>query len=118
MSTSSHLTPEQIDTFKKVLQKLLKRVEGDIQESGAEMHQALPQNFRDAVVDREELEIVEIANQVETVEADQIQDALQRIGSGDFGICQKCLKPVGYQRLRAMPYAKFCITCQEENEQK
>ena len=39
----------------------------------------------------------------------QIDAALRRIDEGTYGICEACGKPVGIDRLRALPWAAFCI---------
>jgi DnaK suppressor protein len=43
----------------------------------------------------------------------QVQDALYRIGQGTFGICVECEDPINPKRLAAVPWAAFCIVCQE-----
>ena len=48
----------------------------------------------------------------------QIDDALKRIEEGAFGVCQQCSKPISLSRLRAVPYASLCISCQRTKEQK
>ena len=40
-----------------------------------------------------------------------IQAALDRIEAGAFGICVKCGKPIGEQRLEAVPHTPFCQPC-------
>jgi DnaK suppressor protein len=46
----------------------------------------------------------------------QIEEALRRIARGDFGSCTSCSKPIGDQRLDAIPWARYCIDCQELEE--
>ena len=46
----------------------------------------------------------------------QIEEALGRIASGEFGSCTSCSKPIGEQRLHAIPWARYCIDCQELEE--
>ena len=46
-----------------------------------------------------------------------IERALQRISTGDFGICSVCEDPIGLKRLQAVPWAINCIACQEQSEQ-
>ena len=48
----------------------------------------------------------------------QIDDALRKIDDGRFGICEVCSKPITQKRLIAVPYARFCIKCQAEEEKK
>ena len=47
-----------------------------------------------------------------------IDDALHKIDDGTYGNCEVCAKPIGQKRLMAVPYAKFCIKCQSEEEKK
>lgn len=44
-----------------------------------------------------------------------INQALLRIENGDFGICQSCNQPIDEARLKAIPYARFCINCADAN---
>ncbi|PIQ83321.1 MAG: hypothetical protein COV75_08140 [Candidatus Omnitrophica bacterium CG11_big_fil_rev_8_21_14_0_20_63_9] len=48
----------------------------------------------------------------------QIDDALKRLDEGSFGVCQQCNEPITMSRLKAVPYASHCITCQRAKEQK
>lgn len=42
----------------------------------------------------------------------QINNALERIKQGKFGICRECGKEIPQGRLEAIPYAALCIACQ------
>ena len=42
-----------------------------------------------------------------------INDALQRIQDGDYGICLHCEQPIPSRRLEIIPWAKFCVPCQD-----
>ena len=43
----------------------------------------------------------------------EVQDALRRIESGAYGVCYECDEPISVKRLDAVPWAKFCVSCQE-----
>jgi DnaK suppressor protein len=43
----------------------------------------------------------------------EVQQALGRVEDGSFGICQSCEEPISPKRLDAIPWAKYCVTCQE-----
>jgi DnaK suppressor protein len=49
----------------------------------------------------------------EAVRLRQIEAALERIDGGSFGICLNCEEDIGARRLAALPWAAFCIVCQE-----
>ena len=49
-------------------------------------------------------------------EFNQLRDAraaLRRIQEGSFGTCQECEEDIHPKRLAAVPWAAFCIQCQE-----
>jgi DnaK suppressor protein len=46
----------------------------------------------------------------------QIEEAIRRIDTGAFGSCTSCSKPIGDLRLHAIPWARYCIDCQELEE--
>jgi hypothetical protein len=41
----------------------------------------------------------------------EIDAALSRIAEGRYGTCQACGGPMGLQRIRAIPEARFCVGC-------
>lgn len=52
----------------------------------------------------------------ETAELGEIDAALQRIASGQYGLCMDCGTTIAAQRLQANPRALRCITCQQQLE--
>ena len=46
-----------------------------------------------------------------------LDEALRRIEAGDYGKCVMCDKDIALTRLEAIPWAKFCVVCQELQEQ-
>lgn len=43
-----------------------------------------------------------------------IEDALIRISSGRFGVCEVCKQPISKARLEAVPWTRVCRDCKEE----
>jgi DnaK suppressor protein len=43
----------------------------------------------------------------------EVEDALRRIGNGTYGVCHECEEAISTKRLDAVPWAKYCVTCQE-----
>ncbi len=41
----------------------------------------------------------------------EVRDALERIESYSFGLCETCSKWIGQERLAIVPYARECATC-------
>jgi len=44
----------------------------------------------------------------------EVEDALRRIERSTYGICHDCEEPISAKRLDAVPWAKYCVTCQEQ----
>ena len=42
-----------------------------------------------------------------------INDALEKIKKGKYGICEKCQKEIEIERLKAIPEARFCQKCKK-----
>jgi RNA polymerase-binding protein DksA len=47
----------------------------------------------------------------------QIDDALARIDAGTYGTCTVCGRPIGEERLEAVPWATLCIEDARKQEQ-
>jgi DnaK suppressor protein len=45
-----------------------------------------------------------------------IGTALKSIEKGDYGLCQRCGKPIEHERLEVKPDATMCVSCQQEVE--
>jgi DnaK suppressor protein len=46
----------------------------------------------------------------------KIDEALEKIDQGTYGICDICGEEIGIARLEARPVAPLCISCKEEQE--
>ncbi|OFW66966.1 MAG: hypothetical protein A2V52_02705 [Actinobacteria bacterium RBG_19FT_COMBO_54_7] len=46
----------------------------------------------------------------------RVNEALERIDSGNFGICELCGDKIIEERLHALPYANLCILCKQKEE--
>ena len=46
----------------------------------------------------------------------QIENALRRMDEGTYGRCSNCGQNIALPRLEALPWARFCVDCQEMAE--
>ena len=46
-----------------------------------------------------------------------VEEALQRIREGSFGQCLSCGSEINFKRLKAVPWTRHCVACQEKMEQ-
>ena len=43
----------------------------------------------------------------------QVNAAIERINTGEYGICASCEETISEKRLKAIPWAKYCVSCQD-----
>jgi DnaK suppressor protein len=43
----------------------------------------------------------------------EIESALARCAGGTYGLCEACREEISPPRLKAIPWARYCVTCQE-----
>jgi len=48
---------------------------------------------------------------------EQVNSALERIRTGEYGECQECGKVIPDKRLEALPFALYCLNCQQALEE-
>jgi DnaK suppressor protein len=47
-----------------------------------------------------------------------VVSALTKIDDGSFGNCERCGEAIAEKRLEALPFARYCITCQRTVEEE
>ncbi|NIC42943.1 TraR/DksA C4-type zinc finger protein [Aquabacterium sp. A08] len=82
--------------------------------------EAAPDRHDDQSGDRAQLgaerDLAMLLDERETAELNAIDAALQRIASGDYGLCQACGVAIPTARLHANPIALRCVNCQSQQE--
>ncbi len=106
---------QELEQYKKILQEkssnLTKSVSrSSIAESGPDGHG----DFADRSSAANEEEISIRLKQTDTKLLRAINDALNRVESGSFGICIECEEEISAPRLKAVPWTKVCVTCKEK----
>lgn len=76
----------------------------------------VPQDFADAASHKETESLHGHEDLLGEAEIDLIDEALQRIESGGYGICAECQHPILQARLELVPHARFCVPCQGRQE--
>ncbi len=92
------------------LKKSQKEASGDI--SGYTYHMA------DVATDTYDREFSLVLASNERKLLYELDDALKKIEDGTFGICEECKTLIAKTRLKAVPYARLCVKCQEKKEKR
>ncbi len=54
-------------------------------------------------------------NAITAAQVRETEEALERLEDGGYGTCMGCEKPISPKRLQAVPWAKYCVPCQEKH---
>lgn len=113
--------------YEEIRQQLLRQKQSLLAEAQASIGEGLnPQNSNLPDVSDQASVEVDRSFLVRLREREQkllkkIDQALERIEQGTFGICEACGEEIAYERLKARPVTTLCITCkiqQEEEEER
>lgn len=86
-----------------VLEKTLMEANGDLS--------AMPIHMADIGTDNFEREFTLTLMESKDRTFEQIEEALERIEDGIYGVCEKCEAKIRKARLNAIPYTIHCVRC-------
>ncbi len=72
----------------------------------------------DLASEERDREINFILSDRERVKLKQIDDALERMDEGTYGVCESCGLEIAEERLEAMPFSRLCRDCQQDEERE
>jgi len=72
----------------------------------------------DLASEERDREINFILSDRERVKIKQIDDALERMEEGSYGVCESCGLEIAEERLAAMPFTRLCRDCQQDQERE
>jgi DnaK suppressor protein len=84
---------------------------GTTEDEQRELSGGLDNHLADIATHTYDRELDSTLEESEEAHLAHIDAALKRIEGGTFGICENCGKPVGAERLEAMPWVTLCIDC-------
>ena len=106
----------ELKYFKEILESRKEQIIRNIKDVNAELDQLSLLELNDegdhASVDNSSMIESAIVQQQEK-ELREINVTLGKIVSREYGICEMCEDPIGFQRLKVKPHAIYCIDCRE-----
>jgi DnaK suppressor protein len=113
------LDKKTIERLRKVLLKEREEIIGDVKqisESSQEVGQDGIQDIGDEAANVYNKQILLTLNENERMRVKEVDEALDRIESKTYGICEECGEPIGLKRLEVKPVAKYCVPCKTKLE--
>lgn len=112
MSDASHeVLREKLQQKKAELTSRLERI-------SANLRRGYEADSKERAKQLEDNEVVDALGNEARTEIVKISAALQRMDTGEFGLCTECGLPIQAGRLNAYPYADECIECAEFDEKR
>ena len=105
--------------FEQKLSKLRDSLTKNFQEISEDSKSDLPdgtQDYIDFANRSYTKEFLLSLSNLERQQLQQVEDALRRARTGDYGLCVSCGEEVSRKRLLAAPWVQFCLSCPEEQE--
>ena len=108
------LDKKTLEKFKKILLKERQQIIGEVKqidESSKEIGQDGIQDIGDEASTIYNKQLLLSLNENERIRLQEVDDALDRIENGTYGICEECGGPISIKRLEVRPVAKYCVPC-------
>jgi len=105
--------------FRKVLLKEREEIIGEVKqihESSKEMGQDGIQDIADEAANIYHRQVLLSLSENDRIRLQEVDEALDRIKGGTYGICEECGEPIGLKRLEVRPVAKYCVPCKTNLE--
>ena len=102
---------ERLETKKAELTARLERVTENVR-------RGYHPDSKERAKELEDSEVVDALGNEARMEIAKISEALSRIDSGEYGICDECGAAIDEGRLSAHPYARKCIDCARFDEHR
>ena len=96
--------------------EITREIQQDLQE-GREGEAGDGRDTYDIASDERDREISLLLGDRDRKKLQQVDDALHRVDTGEYGECEECGGEIAPGRLEAMPFTRLCVTCQSEFEQ-
>ena len=112
----SPLEPDFIEAIKHKLVERQREISSVMKNHREQIGHEAPKDFIDAASQKEEENLISHEGLIEEAEINLIEDAMERIQEGLYGLCADCSSTIPQERLLALPHAKYCVPCQEKRE--
>jgi DnaK suppressor protein len=113
------LDKKTLQRLKKILLKEREEIIGEVKqihESSREMGQDGIQDIGDEAANIYNKQLLLSLSENERLRLQEVDEALDRIASGTYGVCEECGGPIGLKRLEVRPVAKYCVPCKTKLE--
>lgn len=109
----------ELQFFKNFLEERKQNIAENLRSNSKEieaLHNSVPSDSVD-------FSVIETGSQIDLTisanlkqELNDIEESLEKIKNGAYGICESCDEEIPIKRLKIKPHAKYCILCRQSIE--
>ncbi len=110
---------KEMGPYKKMLLELKDELYKEVrinQEAGKEAQGEDVQDLADQASESYDRELASSLSEAERARLESVEKALGRVEEGSYGVCETCEKDIPLPRLKVLPFACLCVSCQEKEE--
>lgn len=106
----------ELNYFREILESRKDQINKNINDVNDELLQLSGQELNDEADHASNSNNSMIESAIVTQQNQELKEiniTLGKISNGDYGTCEMCEDPIGFQRLKVKPHAIYCIDCRE-----
>ena len=115
------MTKKEKQIYKEILLAEKEKIVKKLSQFYSESKEVEPDIAQDIVDKAESSYTKEFLLSLSHAEREQlrlIDEALRRLETAEFGLCQMCGQAIGKKRLNTLPWTSYCINCQQKKEEE
>jgi RNA polymerase-binding protein DksA len=109
--TETDLSDAALAALRKRLEDRRAELMEDMRAIDDRLRERPPSDAEDRATEREEDEVLEERGMTDSRELQDVENALQRMEHGTYGVCTSCGEIISAARLDAVPEASHCVAC-------
>ena len=112
------MTSQMLQMFSDTLVVRMEQTLAKMREAAQDLagEESLPPDIADRATVESERNFALLMRERDRQTLAGIREALSRIESGEYGVCEECGEDIALARLKAQPMATLCVHCQSRRE--
>ncbi len=115
------MNQKKLASYRMKLHQIRKDLLGDVKKNRANSKEGADQQVADIADDAAQSYTRQLILNLGEQDREQlklVEEAIEKINEGNYGICQQCEKSIPEARLKVVPFAIYCVVCLNEIEKE
>ena len=115
------MNQKKLASYRMKLHQIRKDLLGDVKKNRANSKEGADQQAADIADDAAQSYTRQLILNLGEQDREQlklVEEAIEKINEGNYGICQQCEKSIPEARLKVVPFAIYCVECLNDIEKE